>query len=137
MNQAGLTKLSNRFIWFGLTLSIPAVLIIRLFLRSVYGITLDFEMSFLTYCYIAPIYYYTIKIYLLYKKERETAIIFAGITVLLLSLPVNYYLIPLFGLKGALLAGVTGEILSLFLYHLIEKRGAIFAGTFELGKAAN
>jgi O-antigen/teichoic acid export membrane protein len=122
MNQRTLTRFSNKFTLYGILFTIPMMAVINFVLSKFYKIELSREMFILSYFYIIPIFYYTIRVYLLYKIKKESLILFAGITVLVLSVPVNYYLITMFRINGALTAGVIGEMLSLLFYFMIEKK---------------
>ena len=106
MNRWTLAKFSFRFTLFGFIISIPITYVLTLVLEKIYGINIIWHIALLSFFYIIPIFYYTIRIYILYKIKKEFLILLAGISVLVLSTPVNYLLIPLYKINGALIAGV-------------------------------
>ena len=122
MNRHSLAIFSFKFTFAGFVIAIPVTVLLTIVLKYIYGIDLSWQMSLLAFIYIVPIFYYTIRVYLLYKFNKESLILISGISVLLLSIPLNYYLITMLGLNGALIAGVIGELLSLLFYFYFEKR---------------
>ncbi|MCX6170769.1 MAG: hypothetical protein NTX65_15625 [Ignavibacteriales bacterium] len=142
MNQASLSKFSLKFTLTGLLASIPITLSLAFVLQKLYVINLSLQMIILVFIYIVPIFYYTIRVYLLYKIKKESLILVSGITVLLLSIPLNYYLISILGLTGALISGVAGELLTLMFYFYFENKVGLVGikkinvGQIELGQTS-
>ena len=129
MNNQSLAKFSYRFTLFGFIISIPTIFALALVLEEIYGINISWQMTLLSFLYIVPIFYYTIRVYILYKVKKESLILFTGISVLIISVPLNYFLISIYKINGALIAGVIGELLSLSFYYFFEKRIGLISST--------
>ena len=132
MNRNLLSRFSQKFTLYGLIIAIPATLSIGLIMEKIYGISISTTVLVLSFCYIVPIFYYTIRVYILLKIKKEALVLFTGISVLILSLPLNYYLISIFRFTGALSAGVAGEFLSLLFYYYFERRVGLAGGSKKL-----
>ncbi|MFA5803951.1 MAG: polysaccharide biosynthesis C-terminal domain-containing protein [Melioribacteraceae bacterium] len=129
MNSRTLSKFSFRFTLFGFIVSVPITIALALVLEKIYGINISWQMALLSFLYIVPIFYYTIRVYILYKIKKESLILFTGISVLVVSIPLNYFLISIHKINGALIAGVIGELLSLSFYYFFEKRVGLISST--------
>lgn len=132
MNRRTLAKFSFRFTLFGFIISIPITFALALVLKRIYGINISWQMALLSFLYIIPIFYYTIRVYILYKIKKESLILFAGISVLIVSIPLNYFLISIYKINGALISGVMGELLSLLFYYFFEKRVGLINSTISI-----
>jgi len=134
MNHRTLSKYSFRFTLFGLIISVPITFSLAFILEKIYGIDISWNIIFLSYLYIVPIFYYTIRVYVLYKIKKESLILITGISVLVLSIPLNFFLISIFKINGALFAGVIGELLSLSFYFFFEKKVGLINGAKSINK---
>ena len=50
------------------------------------------------------------------------------------NIPLNYFMISIYKINGALIAGVIGELLSLSFYFFFEKRVGLIRGTKLINK---
>jgi len=134
MNHRTLSKFSFRFTLFGSIIVIPITFALELVLEKIYGIKISRQIVILSYLYIVPIFYYTIRVYILYKIKKESLILITGISVLIISIPLNYFMIFTYKINGALIAGVIGELLSLSFYYFFEKRVGLINRSKSINK---
>ena len=132
MSRRRIALFSRRFALYGMLAAGPMVVLMTLVMKELYKISVDGRTVMLSCLYVLPIFYYTTRIYLLYKLKKEWLIAMAGITVLLLNIPVNYFLVRQYHIHGALLAGISGEVLTLLFFSIYEIR----AGFIIPAKAA-
>jgi O-antigen/teichoic acid export membrane protein len=109
-------KLALRLFLFGLVLSLPLLALAHLALARLYGF--HFSTSFLLAggLFVIPIYLYLPVIYLLYKWERQTAVVGINLVGISANLILNIALLPSVGLIGAIIASAAAQWLMLGCY---------------------
>jgi len=63
-----------------------------------------------------PIYFFIVDIFMLYKEKRETKVMYINFVAAFLNLIMTLLLIPIYGIKGAILSVLITQYALLFLY---------------------
>lgn len=116
VSQPTTFKVAVRLLGIGVLITPPALLVINLILSQVLDIHLNNAYWLVGALYVLPIYFYVPFVYALYKGNRQKIVVQVSLIGALLNVLLNIWLIPAWGMLGALLATAIVQWLSLFVY---------------------
>ena len=117
-----LKRISLRLFGLGAAITLPALGGIYLLLNQVYGFPVGAAFLFWGGLFVLPIYYYLPQIYLLYKLDLQSKVLYINLLGIMANLLLNVCLIPGFGLLGAIAASALSQWLMLLAYRYVERR---------------
>lgn len=113
---SSLKKLSRRMSLAGLAIVFFGVLALKLIIPVFFRFDFDWEVYVLGGLFTLPFYNYIIITYRLYRNNREQrVVIFSGLAIAINAI-LSVLLIPVYGMKGALLATTIAEWTILFVF---------------------
>ncbi len=117
LRPPSLRKLEKKFILAGVLLSLASVVAIFIMIRFFYHFELSRVMYGLGYFYILMFYMYLLRNYEMGKSYQQSTVAGYGFLGSLLNLVLCVFLIPRFGMEGALLAGSAAQFFIVILYY--------------------
>lgn len=121
LGSDALKRISLRLFGLGGAITLPALGGIYLLLNQVYGFPVGAKVLFWGGLFVLPIYYYLPKIYLLYKLDLQSKVLYINLVGIVANLLLNLCLIPIFGLLGAIAASALSQWLMLLAYRYVER----------------
>ena len=106
----------------GILINIPAIAAVYYVISYYYRFAFSLEMFFIGYLFIIPVYFYIVKVQVLFKNHQQKAVVFLCIFYAVINLILNIFLIPLWGIKGALISSAIVQWLLLLSYFISVKR---------------
>ena len=116
VNQDTTLRMAWRLLAIGLLITPPTLLAINLMLRLVVDISFDIVYWVVGWFYVIPVYFYSSFVYALYKNNRQKVVVQTSLIGALLNVLLNIWLIPAWGMLGALFATTLIQWLNLFVY---------------------
>ena len=117
LSSLSLRKLERKFMLAGIPLSIASLAAIYLMVKYLYHFELSWFMYALGYFYILMFYLYLLRNYELGKFYRQTTVAIYGFLGSALNLILCTILIPRFSMEGALVAGLSAQVLIVVLFR--------------------
>lgn len=115
-------KTSHLLSAIGILINIPAIAAVYFVISYYYRFVFSPEMFLIAYLFIIPIYFYIIKVQILFRNHLQKVVVFLCLFYALVNLILNVFLIPLWGIKGALLTSTIVQWLLLLSYFVSVKR---------------
>ncbi len=117
LSPASLHKLERNFILAGLPLSLASIGVIIVMIRYFYHFELSWVMYSGGYVYILMFHLYLLRNYEMGKSYRQLTVALIGFAGSALNLVLCIFLIPRYGIEGALLSGTAAQCLIVILYQ--------------------
>jgi O-antigen/teichoic acid export membrane protein len=102
-------RLSRRLGLLGIPITVAGVAAVAALLYYAYGVSFPLDFYLIGALFVAPIFFFSPLIYLLFKHERQQAVVMANAVGIVVNLGLNLLLIPYFGVLGALIATTCGQ----------------------------
>jgi O-antigen/teichoic acid export membrane protein len=106
----------------GIIINIPAIAAVYFIIAYFYRFVFSAEMFFIAYFFIIPVYFYIIKVQVLFRNYQQKVVVFLCLFYGGVNLILNFFLIPLWGIKGALVSSTIVQWLLLLSYFISVKR---------------
>jgi len=106
----------------GIVINIPAIAAVYFVISYYYRFVFSPEMFFIAYLFIIPVYFSIVKVQVLFKNHRQKVVVFFCFLYAAINLLLNIFLIPLWGIKGALISSAIVQWLLLISYSVSVKR---------------
>jgi len=106
----------------GIVINIPAIAAVYFVISYYYRFVFPPEMFFIAYTFIIPVYIYIVKVQVLFRNHRQKVVVFFCFFYAAINLVLNVFLIPLWGIKGALISSAIVQWLLLISYFVSVKR---------------
>lgn len=116
-----LYKLAFSLFRGGVIIAVPAMVLIYFILFFYYRFEFSINFYILGYFFVIPFYLYLVKIYHLFKHDKQNSVVVIAIIATGLNLILNLILIQKLGIQGALLASTITQWMILILYFRIKK----------------
>ncbi len=116
LSHERLKKLERQFILVGVVLSLISITTIFFILKYVFMIRLSSLMYVAGYLYILFYYCYQVRSYQFMKEHRQLDVALFSLTGCVISLILAIFLIPEFGLEGAIASGLSTQIVNVLLH---------------------
>jgi O-antigen/teichoic acid export membrane protein len=112
-----LLKLEKRFMLSGIVFSALSIGGIFIAIQYLYQLTIDPTLYIIGYFYILAFYFYLLKNFELGKQLQQLRVTVFSLIASVVNIAFSIWLTPLFQLRGALLAGLAGQLVLIVLYH--------------------
>jgi len=106
----------------GILINIPAIAVVYFLISYYYRFEFSADMFFIAYAFIIPVYFYIIEVQMLFRNYRQKVVVFLCLFYAVINLILNIFLIPLWGIKGALISSTLVQWLLLLSYFVSVKR---------------
>jgi O-antigen/teichoic acid export membrane protein len=106
----------------GIVINIPAIAAVYFVISYYYRFVFSPEMFFIAYLLIIPVYIYIVKVQVLFRNHQQKVVVFLCFFYAVINLVLNVFLIPLWGIKGALISSAIVQWLLLISYSVSAKR---------------
>lgn len=106
----------------GIVINIPAIAAVYIVISYYYRFVFSPEMFFIAYLFIIPVYFSIVKVQVLFKNHQQKVVVFFCFLYAAINLVLNVFLIPLWGIKGALISSAIVQWLLLLSYFISVKR---------------
>lgn len=106
----------------GIVINIPAIAAVYFVILYYYCFAFSADMFIIAYVFIIPVYFYIIKVQVLFRNYRQKIVVFLCLYYSVINLILNFFLIPIWGIKGALISSTMVQWLLLLSYSVIVKR---------------
>lgn len=117
--QETIQKISTRLFLLGLGVIIPALSMVYYVLTRYYSMEFSISFYILGGLLVLPLYFYLPKIYALYKDNRQNIVLIVNITGSIVTLVLNFILLPQLGMIGAVISIAVVRWIVLFAYTTI------------------
>ncbi len=117
-----LQKMDSLVLKTGALLAMPFTIAIYILIPIVYQIQLSIYMYIIGYLMVLPFFGYVIKTSILIKYYKENQVVFIFISAACINLFCNYFLIPLYGAMGALIATTIVQWIILILCYIFVQK---------------
>jgi O-antigen/teichoic acid export membrane protein len=122
LQDENINKIANKLFLSGILLFIPYVIILFVIIKYIYGL----EFTYISYLYAAlmvlPSSYYAAVIYKLFKKNKQSVVVWFNGAITVISLILNILLIPVLKIEGSLIAGMISQLILLILFYVYNNR---------------
>lgn len=122
LKDENINKIANKLFLSGILLFIPYVIILFVIIKYIYGL----EFTYISYLYAAlmvlPSSYYAAVIYKLFKKNKQSVVVWFNGAITFISLILNILLIPVLQIEGSLIAGMISQWFLLILFFVYNNR---------------
>lgn len=122
-------KVASHMSVVGILINIPAIAAVYFLISYYYRFEFSADMFFIAYAFIIPVYFYIINVQMLFRNYRQKIVVFLCLSYAFINLVLNIFLIPLWGIKGALISSTIVQWLLLFSYFVSVKRLQKAGGT--------
>lgn len=109
--NTGIKKVKRLYIIGGIIISVLYSIFLYMALWYVYFIRLEVWFLFLFFIYLLPLYTFLIESQILLKHNGEKQLLYCSLIATLFNLGMSVLLIPSWGILGALLSGIAGNIM--------------------------
>jgi O-antigen/teichoic acid export membrane protein len=106
----------------GITINIPAIAAVYFVISYYYRFSFSADMFFIAYLFIIPIYFYIIKVQLLFRYHQQKIVVFLCFFYGAVNLILNIFLIPFWGIEGALVSSTIVQWMLLLSYFISVKQ---------------
>ncbi len=115
-------KISLRLFLFGLGVIVPALGVVYFVLTRFYEMEFPFSFYLFGGLFVLPIYFYLPTIYALYKTNQQNKVLGVNLAGSVLTLILNFLLLPRLGMIGAVISVALVRWLVWFTYAIISRR---------------
>lgn len=105
----------------GIVINIPAIAAVYFVVSYYYRFVFSTDMFIIAYLFIIPVYFYIIKVQLLFRNHQQKIVVFQCLFYGAINLILNVFLIPLWGIKGALISSMIVQWLLFLSYFIFAK----------------
>lgn len=116
LNKKSVLKLKKILMLVSLPIISICTIIIWCILELIVKLNLNFDLYILGGLSALPIFFFMVDIFELYKQKKEKIVMYINFIVAFISLLLTLLLIPIYGLKGAMLSVVISQYLLVILY---------------------
>jgi O-antigen/teichoic acid export membrane protein len=113
-------KIQVRFILLGMLITAGSIVITYFTLTVIYEFEFSWMLYLLGFVYGVMTYFYSMRIYILYKMNQQNKVMWISMVGILFNLVACYMLVPQFHIIGALLGNVLTQILLVVVYHFTK-----------------
>lgn len=106
----------------GIVINIPAIAAVYFIISYYYRFVFSPEMFLIAYLLVIPVYIYIVKVQVLFRNHQQKVVVFICFFYAAINLVLNVFLIPLWGIKGALISSAIVQWLLLISYSVSVKR---------------
>jgi O-antigen/teichoic acid export membrane protein len=106
----------------GIVINTPAIAAVYFIISYYYRFVFSPEMFFIAYLFIIPVYFYIVKVQMLFRNHQQKVVVLLCFFYAVINLVLNVFLIPSWGIKGALISGAIVQWLLLLSYFISERR---------------
>lgn len=117
LNRKSLLLLEKKFMTVGTLLSALGLAVVFLILQYIYVFNINGIVYLLGFFYVATYSFYAFRIHEINRLNKQLIISKYLFLSSLVSLVASMVLIPLYGITGALLSGLLGQLFIVFLYR--------------------
>ena len=122
MQDESINKIANRLFTGGVILVLPYAALLFIIINFIYGL----EFSLISYLYaslmVLPASYYAGIVYKLFKKDKQSVVVWFNAAITLISLILNIILIPSLQIEGSLIAGMISQWILLVMFFVYNNR---------------
>ena len=122
LKEESIMKMSKNVFLSGIALLIPFIIIFYIMIFFIYKFDLSIDYYLYSAFYILPVYYYIVPVYMHYKFGKQNRVIFITVIGIITGLISNIFLIPILGIKGALISSGFSQILMCGIYYLSVRK---------------
>ena len=106
----------------GIAINIPGIVGVYFLISYYYQFDFSGIMFFIAYLFVIPVYFYIIKVQLLFRRRQQKIVVFLCLIYGFINLVFNIFLIPLWGIMGALISSTIVQWLLLLSYFISVKQ---------------
>jgi O-antigen/teichoic acid export membrane protein len=124
LSHKGLRKIERQFMRAGILLSAVSIGVIYIIVQLVFQFQLSVFMYVAGYFYVLLYYFYQVRNYQFMKEHRQGDVALFSFAGCVVSLILGLILIPLYGIEGAILAGLSTQLLNAILHLRVRFQDA-------------
>jgi O-antigen/teichoic acid export membrane protein len=113
-------KIQVRFILLGMLITAVSILITYFTMTMIYAFEFSCLLYLLGFVYGGMTYFYSMRIYILYKMNEQNKVMWISMAGILFNLVACYILVPRFHITGALLGNTLTQLLLVIAYHFTK-----------------
>lgn len=123
MKQQTLDAITRKLFLLGCIVAPIGVTGISIILRYIYEIELAAVVYFLSILYVLPVFYFSLKLYGMFKERKDKKVAVIIFIAFLISTSSGFFLIPKYGISGGLCASILGQLGIVTLVFFSELQG--------------
>jgi O-antigen/teichoic acid export membrane protein len=116
LSHERLRKVERQFMFAGIFFSAISIVVIFIILKFVFEFHLSWMMYVCGYVYVLLYYFYQVRNYQFMKAHRQKEVALFSLVGCGLSLVLSFVLIPYYGMEGALIAGLSTQVVNVLLH---------------------
>ena len=116
LSHQGLGKLEKKFMSAGILLSTASISVIYVVVQLIFKFQLSWFMYVAGYFYVLLYYLYQVRNYQFMKEHRQADVAIFSLAGCVVSLILGLILIPFYGIEGAILGGLSTQVLNVLLH---------------------